>query len=143
MRGADKMPWYAKWIMALACLCGLALIADAQTVEVPTALLDRANQSFLETDALRKEVEALKNELKAKDDLILAMEGESAAKDILIIEKNALIFLKDSLIESQNKTIQRLEERDEVRLKEIQALRLLKCRVTSVGYGLVKFKRCT
>jgi hypothetical protein len=120
----------------------LSLTAVSQTVEVPQVLLDKANQAFVEVDALRKENEALKADGKAKDEVIAAQQDEILVRDVLIIEKNALIVLKDGLIDSQNKTIQRLEERDTIRLKEISALRALKCDKNIYLFGAVKTIRC-
>jgi hypothetical protein len=123
-------------------ICVGAIDISAQTMEVPTVLLDKANQAFVEVDALRKDVEALKADGKAKDEVIAAQQDEILSRDVLLMEKNALIFLKDSLIESQNKTIQRLEERDAIRIAEITALRKLKCDKDVWLGGIYKKIRC-
>jgi hypothetical protein len=96
-------------------------------------------------DALEKseaENVTLKADSKAKDDVIAAQQDEIFSRDVLILEKNALIFLKDGLIESANKTIQRLEERDAIRIAEITALRKIKCDKDVWFGGVYKKIRC-
>jgi hypothetical protein len=119
----------------------LSLTAVSQTT-VSQNFLDTANKAFVEVAALREENAALKTALKAQVDLVDALTEENLSKDILLIEKNALIFLKDSLIESQNKTIQKLEERDAIRIAEITALRKLKCDKDVWLGGIYKKIRC-
>jgi hypothetical protein len=77
-----------KFIATFVVLVGFVAGGFAQTVEVPQRLLDRAEQSFRETVALRAAVDALEGEIEARkkleaaqSELIASLKAEIAARD--------------------------------------------------------------
>lgn len=120
----------------------LTVPALPQAVIASQKFIDSANRSFVEVDMLRRENAALKETVQAQDDLITALTNESRAKDVLINEKNALIAVQKQQIAAQTEQITALEERDKVRLAEIEALRALKCDKKIWLGGIYKVIRC-
>ena len=89
--------------------------------------------TFSQEEANR--IEASLIELKASRQTILALTAENAAKDVVIAKKDAVIVAKDAIIEQQN-------ERDKLRIKELEEVKAIKCSEVKVLLFVIKWKRC-
>ena len=103
-----------KLILTIALILSASAIAYSQDVTFSQAEANRIQEALLE--------------LKASRQTILALTAENAAKDVLIEKQRSIIATQD--------------DKDKLRVKELEEVRKIRCSEFRFLFGIIKWRAC-